>query len=177
MAGDWQTVSEKPVYEGNMKKEEDEKDVKPSMSETGLASISIGVRKRKHPGQEEEEEAGERVVKKGWGSTTRTYPGKDEDLDLDALLCSTKTTSGTGPPDSSTTALLLAGTATDAKSSTTSTDGEPLPDKLSIKQEISDPAMDDHPAGESSEIAPVNKEDTPAGILFKKRKPKNIRQK
>lgn len=49
---------------------------------------SVGVRKRKFEGQEEEEETDEKVVRKGWGSTTKRYPGhRDDDLDdLDDLL-------------------------------------------------------------------------------------------
>ncbi|KAL8921028.1 MAG: hypothetical protein Q9208_005919 [Pyrenodesmia sp. 3 TL-2023] len=84
MAGDWQTVAERPVW-NPIKKEkglEDFKDFKPD------TSLNLGVRKRKIEGQEEEEEAGATVVRKGWGSTTRHYPGSssDGDADLDTLL-------------------------------------------------------------------------------------------
>ena len=85
MAGDWQTTSERVVYDNDfVKKEEDIKDVK-------LGGLNVGVRKRKFEGQEEEEEAGETVVRKGWGSTIRTYPGVGgDDDDLNTLLKSTK---------------------------------------------------------------------------------------
>ncbi|KAI4287624.1 MAG: hypothetical protein L6R35_003120 [Caloplaca aegaea] len=84
MAGDWQTVAERPVWT-HVKKEdvlEDFMDFKPD------PTLNIGVRKRKFEGQEEEEKAGETVVRKGWGSTTRRYPGSvvDGDHDLDSLL-------------------------------------------------------------------------------------------
>lgn len=84
MAGDWQTVAERPVWNPIKKEEglEDFKDFKPD------TSLNLGVRKRKIEGQEEEEEAGAMVVRKGWGSTTRRYPGSfsDGDGDLDTLL-------------------------------------------------------------------------------------------
>jgi len=60
MAGDWETVAVRQI------KQEDE--VKPDV-------LNVGLRKRKYEGQEEEEEAVETVVRKGWGSTTRVYPG------------------------------------------------------------------------------------------------------
>ena len=82
MAGDWQTTSERLIYD-TVKKEEESGDVKPE-------GLNIGVRKRKFEGQEEEEEAGETVVRRGWGSTVRAYPGEGDDKDLDALLMTTK---------------------------------------------------------------------------------------
>jgi hypothetical protein len=68
LAGDWKIVSQRKVDE-------------PVIDE----SLNKGVRKRKLEGQEEEEEAGETVVRRGWGSTIRRYPGDASD-DLDALL-------------------------------------------------------------------------------------------
>jgi hypothetical protein len=80
LAGEWQTLSETKIedLEG--------------------AAKSIGVRKRKHDGDEEDEEdeggnPSERLVSKGWGSRMRVYPGAQNDDDeegLDALLASTK---------------------------------------------------------------------------------------
>ena len=84
MAGEWETVSESLIYATGTKKEERD-DHKPE-------TMNIGVRKRKYEGQDEEEQAGEMVVRKGWGSTTRLYPslnGEGED-DLDSLLGKTK---------------------------------------------------------------------------------------
>ncbi|KAJ5679461.1 hypothetical protein N7462_007705 [Penicillium macrosclerotiorum] len=80
LAGEWQTLSETNVD-----------------SQEGLegAAKSIGIRKRKHNGEEEEEgvsgNPSERLVSKGWGSRMKIYPGaEDDDEDLDALLASTK---------------------------------------------------------------------------------------
>jgi len=74
MAGDWQTLSQHVVDE--------------PFSETPL---SKGVKKRKYEGQQEDEEekeaAGEAVVRRGWGATTKTYPGHD-DASLDDLFLS-----------------------------------------------------------------------------------------
>lgn len=71
MAGEWQVLSQRSLDMGQPAE--------------GESSLSIGVRKRKFEGQEEEEEAGEIVRKKGWGSTTKEYPS-DAQKDLDALL-------------------------------------------------------------------------------------------
>lgn len=83
MAGDWQMLSETPISEIKTRKEEVE-DRKPD-------AFNVGIRKRKYEGQEEEEEAGEMVVRRGWGSITRTYPGLYEDgEDLDSLFTKSK---------------------------------------------------------------------------------------
>ncbi|KAJ9606567.1 hypothetical protein H2200_008575 [Cladophialophora chaetospira] len=74
MAGDWQTLSRKVVDD--------------PLSE---APLSKGIKKRKIEGQEEDEvekaAAGEAIVRRGWGATTKTYPGQDN-TDLDDLLSS-----------------------------------------------------------------------------------------
>jgi len=164
MAGDWQITSERPVF-GAVKKGEETEDSKANV-------LNVGVRKRKFEGQEEEEEAGETVVRKGWGSTTRTYPGAAaEDDDLDALL---KTTKMSGQND--------AGPSQEIKEERMiDTARAPIADVTTIKKEdftdmstISDTAAFVE-AGEG----PIEQEDDPfdAGVVFKKRKAKPIRQK
>ncbi|KAK5946433.1 hypothetical protein PMZ80_000576 [Knufia obscura] len=73
MAGDWQTVSRK---------------VEPEPEEQVDHKLNVGIRKRKIEDDEEEgENNGRSVARKGWGSTTRTYPAmKLVDTDLDTLL-------------------------------------------------------------------------------------------
>ncbi|EEH20996.2 hypothetical protein PABG_03227 [Paracoccidioides brasiliensis Pb03] len=73
LAGDWEVVEEVPVEKKDAEVDE-------------MAALNVGVRKRKFEGQEEEEAAGETVVRQWWGSTTRRFPGADEKDDLDALL-------------------------------------------------------------------------------------------
>ncbi|KAF2094522.1 hypothetical protein NA57DRAFT_80324 [Rhizodiscina lignyota] len=87
MASEWQTVSERIVGGRSQKKEEDEDlDIKPE-------ARSIGVRKRKLNGEEEEDEAAGQPVKQAWGSAFKKFPGsKGADEDLDALLGGTKPT-------------------------------------------------------------------------------------
>ncbi|KAL9035519.1 MAG: hypothetical protein Q9214_006546, partial [Letrouitia sp. 1 TL-2023] len=84
MAGDWQTVSERPIYESM--KEETAEEAKPDLS------LSRGFQKRKHEEQEDEEEAEETAAQREWGVRTRQYPGAtvDKGDDLEALLKSTK---------------------------------------------------------------------------------------
>jgi hypothetical protein len=69
MAGDWAVISNQATTE-----------------EKREPPLSVGVKKRKFEGQEEEEEAGEGIVaKRGWGATTKRFPGHDN-ADLDDLL-------------------------------------------------------------------------------------------
>lgn len=71
LPGDWQVLSQKPI-------ELDQQN-------GSQASLSVGIRKRKFEGLEEEEEAGETVKKKGWGSTTKEYPTTSQNA-VDSLL-------------------------------------------------------------------------------------------
>ncbi|OJD15573.1 hypothetical protein AJ78_04163 [Emergomyces pasteurianus Ep9510] len=74
LAGDWKAIEETAGE-------------KHGSEADALAALNVGVRKRKFEGQEEEEAAGETVMRKGWGSTTREFPGgKETEEDLDALL-------------------------------------------------------------------------------------------
>ena len=172
MAGDWQTTSERPIYE-TVKKEEGSEDVKPG-------GLNVGVRKRKFEGQEEEEEAGETVAKRGWGSTTRMYPdaaGDGED-DLDALLNTTKTIKRPVNDSKSSPSDVTAGNQDQQAIAQKS--GSPAAPSLkreeSFKPGIPDLIPDE---GNAASKTTIKKEDqaTEPGILFKKRKAKPIRQK
>ena len=84
MAGDWNVVSRHVVNEPPPE-----------------PSLSIGVKKRKLEGQEEEEEAGEVVARRGWGSSTKRYPGQDT-RDLDDLFAGPISLKKEKPESSST---------------------------------------------------------------------------
>ncbi|KAJ9668610.1 hypothetical protein H2201_001252 [Coniosporium apollinis] len=148
MVGDWQVTAERPVFPG-VKKEEEDEDVKPE-------ALNIGVRKRKFEGQEEVEEAGETVVRKGWGSTFKEYPGsKDAGDDLEALL---------------------KGVGTVKKQAE---EAEPGP---RIKKEESEEGatsllIDSEPATAAESDIKAEKEAPATGIVFKKRKAKVICQR
>ena len=72
MAGDWQRVS---------------RNVQLEPEEQADDKLNLGIRKRKFEDDEDREEAGQTVAKRGWGLTTRTYPASmPADHDLDALL-------------------------------------------------------------------------------------------
>lgn len=166
LAGEWQTISETKIE-----------------SADGLegAAKSIGVRKRKHEGDEEEDEhAPEPLVSKGWGSRMKTYPGaQDDDEGLDALLAST--TDLKKPKKAATTAetVPLAEEAEDQKQSfapVSKTEDEPpnttAPETdgsaVVKKEEASETSvMPDHEEPKA--------EETP-GVVFKKRKPKAMRK-
>ena len=177
MAGDWQTTSERLVYENDVAKKEEAEDVKPR-------GLNVGVRKRKFEGQEEEEEAGETVVRRGWGSTIRAYPGSggDED-DLSTLLKSTKRVMGEGE------CLQTLGSGRSSRperadSHVTTKERQPDLDSPTIKKEESanSGAAPDTTSSESVVEAPLEslkqEEDSPdSGVVFKKRKAKPIRQK
>lgn len=75
LAGEWSTVSERPVYSKPVKSAQDDED-------DDDESKAFGVRKRKLDDEEEQ------VVPKAWGSRLKSYPGAkaNSEQDLDALL-------------------------------------------------------------------------------------------
>lgn len=176
MAGDWQTLSERPIHSESVKKDGDDEDAKPN-------NLNIGVRKRKFEGQEEEEEAGETVVRRGWGSTMRTYPSDGED-NLDTLLGRTKVLrrrdealrdlelgDGKGPSVHSLERSLVSGEGMVVS-----------PIVPAIKKEESIGCSPDRAADPEHKTidGPVVKTEDDllgSGVVFKKRKPKHIRQK
>ena len=177
MAGDWQTTSERLVYDNDMAKKEEPEDVKPG-------GLNVGVRKRKFEGQEEEEEAGETVVRRGWGSTTRAYPGSggDED-DLSALLNSTKRTVGGGEglqiPESRPSSGLE-----QADSHVTSKEVQPKLDSPTIKKEepsdsggISNTTPNELAVETTQQFLKQEEGSPDSGVIFKKRKAKPIRHR
>ena len=168
MAGDWQVTSQTPIYD-TVKKEEDQEDVKPG-------SISVGVRKRKYDGQEEEEQPGERMFRKGWGSTMKTYPGKngDGEDDLETLLNATRATK---KPEPGT----MSPSRPQSNMGSVPTDAGP-PDMPALKREdsLNTGLLDTSQHQKNNVGTPsVKQEDAEAepGVIFKKRKSKPIRQK
>ncbi|KAL4892137.1 hypothetical protein BDV59DRAFT_180923 [Aspergillus ambiguus] len=153
LTGEWQTVSERVI--------------RPADEESsGQPESSLGVRKRKHEPDvdEEEEEArreAERFVSKGWGSRTKAYPGAGDDADLDALLSSTTELKKPKAPAATADA-----SAEEDKNETTS--GES--DKLQAAQEKPSDASGSAP------VAKAELEDAGVGVVFKKRKPKAMRK-
>lgn len=172
MAGDWQTQFVTPIYHkrDDIKAEDDSEEPKAS-------TLAVGVRKRKYEGDEEKEEAGAVVVKKGWGSTTRSW-NADNDGDLDSLLGTVSTVKR--KPDTSSEVLL----ATDSATKTPlygqlSQELNRVPEEQPIKRENSEDMT--IPA-----VTPTYPTDTPLkseedagtpGVFFKKRKAKPAPQK
>ena len=176
MVGDWQTLSQR-VIDGEtegVKKEELDEDTKSS-------GLNVGVRKRKHEGEEEEEDGGVTIVKRGWGNTTRTYPGSGgDDDDLDALLKSTTSIQPRHPP--------VKAEAQEQKCDlkpckiTRGIDASPviLADIPPVKKgdlwdNLNQVPLSTQEPDRPSAIPSKEKEDV--DIVFKKRKPKTVRQR
>ena len=175
MAGDWQIQSVTPIYEkiAAAQEEEDSKKYNPS-------ALAVGVRKRQFEGDEEKEEAGEKVVRKGWGSTIRTWQNND-DGELDNLLKVTKTIKPE-PNDCLDTSL------SDGSLSTKPA-GEQLSAKQSgsfveqpIKREESEDAAASAEESEhrlaSKDVTMKSEDDAvQSDVMFKKRKPRPNRRR
>jgi hypothetical protein len=164
MAGEWQVTSERIV--------DDENDKKPD-------ALALGIRKREP--EDEDEEAIE-AKKRRWGTAIRTYPTEKEDIDLDALLNNT-TRKGKGPavkleaeaevkPEikvESEVALNDSGQIEDSK------------DAVQVPVIKKEPSLDEAPKLPNdipaADVKQEADEPTSTGVVFKKRKAKNIRQK
>ncbi|RMJ27291.1 formin binding protein [Aspergillus sp. HF37] len=158
LAGDWQTVSQVIRAEG---------------SETpDKAGLSVGVRKRKHEGGDEDDET-RMFVSRGWGSRIREYPGAgaQDDKDLDALLDSTKDIKKSKPTASDTVA--QEGPA-DSEASVKREEETKSPEPDLPLQ----PKEEEQSAADKPSIPPIKDEpEEPAPeVVFKKRKPKAMRK-
>lgn len=164
LAGEWQTVSETKIE-----------------SAEGLegAAKSICVRKRKHEGDEEEDEhAPEPLERKGWGSRIKTYPGaQDDDESLDALLAST--TDLKKPKTTTAAAVSPAEEPEEQKQKFAPVPKaeDEVPNPTALETDGSTVVKEEEPSEAS--VPPSNeemrKEETP-GVVFKKRKPKAMRK-
>ncbi|KAJ5570125.1 uncharacterized protein N7459_009555 [Penicillium hispanicum] len=160
LAGEWQTLSETKIETPDIEG----------------AAKSVGIRKRKHEGAEDDDEhAPEQYVSKGWGSRMKVYPGaQDDDGDLNALLASTRDLKKTKtepvageneeqklePPSS----LKKEDAASDTASKAPKEEEQPQ-----VKTEETEKILAP-PAEENS-----RNEEAP-GVVFKKRKPKTMRK-
>ncbi|KXG52969.1 Zinc finger, U1-type [Penicillium griseofulvum] len=165
VAGDWQTTSETPI------------EVKQGLEGP---TKSVGVRKRKLEGEEEDEHAPEPVVNKGWGSRMRLYPGAQEDEGLDDLFASTKdikrTKTFTPKVELDTQETTTEQPTPPAKAEdnpTVPTKPEPQETNETIDVKTEEPAQ--FSAGAVIEAKPQS-EDAAPGVIFKKRKPKVMRK-
>lgn len=172
MAGDWETISENPIYDEKVKKEEDGSDnKKPS-------GLNIGVRKRRYEGQEDDE-AGEIFTRRTWGSKTRTHP-KQEEEDLNSLIGKTvlHRTDNLKSEEDHLDEKASAASQMDAPNTTTqsnhglpaikneeSEDGGFFPLPIIDARDLHDAPIKQEPSAPESEV------------LFKKRKAKPIRKK
>jgi hypothetical protein len=161
LAGDWETISVRRLTPTEPGKDDAE------------AKLNIGVRKRKLENEEDEEEA-QMIAQprhKGWGNTTRDYPGAGggEDDDLDALLMNTTTAKKRDDMDSKTTlqSLKAEDEAEPGHVEKTEKDpGDSDPTRILKKEE---------PGTEQSiDVRPLPAGDAP--VMFKKRKNKAARQ-
>ena len=156
MAGEWQTVSQRVIRGA----EEESKDKK-------WEGLNIGVRKRKPEGEDGDgEEDKGRKKKIHWGTDTKSFSTGD-DADLDALL---------------------SGSTFKKRNVENSTDGEKVKEEPSVKKEEDNPPIKKEEAESTDiKISPheevpadtVKEEEEPEDIsgIFKKRKPKAMRQK
>lgn len=164
LAGGWQVVSQRVI-------QEDDGEKKPE-------AIALGVRKRQV--EEEDEEALE-AKKKRYGSSYRTHPTEEDQGDLDALL-NNITRKGKEPVLKSEADIGIKQELKTAPETETGTD--PLPSGSAFSSDDQIPAVVKTEESDGIDaIAAVpdlkqeGEEPVPTGIIFKKRKAKNIRQK
>ena len=167
MAGDWQVMSETLLHE-RVKKEEEDDETKPN-------GLNVGVRKRKLEEQEAEEEAVEPITRRNWGSTLRTFPGTmEEDSDLDILLSTTSTRLRRDGPSRETEN----STITTAINNSATPDGPfPTTTPQLTQEDSANDVLTTVPLVDNSHVAVKQEFPEYAGALFKKRKPKSMRQK
>lgn len=156
MAGEWQVTSERVIDDGS--------------GETKPDALALGVRKRE---AEDEDEEAKEAKKRRWGTAIRTYPTENNDDDLDALL--SHNSKGKGPdvkPETNDGISIKTETKPEeaAEPSLNSGKQEPV-----VKPEIEENVEID--IKQIPEATEQNSEPAASGVVFKKRKAKNIRQR
>lgn len=167
MAGEW-TVTKETVLEAN--------------GERKTEAVALGVRKRE-PNDEEQEEA--EIKKKRWGSKFRSHPVDEDEGDLDALLDQAMA-KPLKPVEVAVVApkFEMKMTKSNIKvesppdTATNETEKEIPKAEEEVKKEFPN-ALADIPTLGTAEETPKQEDDeeVPTGVVFKKRKAKNIRQK
>ena len=164
MAGDWQTLSVTPIQRAAETRDEEADDTKPP-------NIVFGVRKRKlNEAEQEEEEESERVIRRGWGSTTRIYPSAGIDIgeDLDALLMSTNTLKPKFEEKDGSTLLSSTGEGSKLNEKAPLVKEEPDVKEIGHIGELSD--RGEHRPNLAGAPIKDEAEDAAPGVVFKKRK-------
>lgn len=164
MAGEWQVTSERIIEPEGEKR---------------LDSLAVGVRKRE---VEEEDEEEVEVKKKRWGSAYRSHPTDENDGELDVLLRNLTNKGNTITPKievkvDSGKIKEESGDSIQPINSTFSQVASEEAKETDIKRE----PLDDAPTPDTIQAldaaVSVEGEGAAPGIIFKKRKAKNIRQK
>ena len=161
MAGDWHVTEERIV--------EDENERKPD-------AVALGVRKRTAVEEDEEEQE---VKKRRWGSSYKSHPGEGDDLDLDALLSNA---TNKGKDVKKEEPILKQEEKVEGQPDMQ----EPLEETKDISSESAvtqsiKVEATEAVSGIEEEVKPAigvdDMADPAGGVVFKKRKAKNIRQK
>jgi hypothetical protein len=165
MAGEWQVTSERIIDLEEQKKPE---------------AVALGVRKRAVE-QDEDEEEGAGDKKRRWGATYKTHPAQADDEDLDALL-NNVTRKDKGPvlkAEEDSKEYIKKEPETDGTAEIQAPDIPVSEEQTGIKKEpcigevtlpATIPQFDDG-------VKKEGEEENGPGVVFKKRKAKNIRQK
>lgn len=157
MAGEWQVTSERVLDDGS--------------GETKPDALALGVRKRE---AEDEDEEAKEAKKRRWGTAIRTYPTENNDDDLDALL--SHGSKGKGPdvkPETNNGINIKI----EKKSEE---DVEPLANSKREEEPFVKPETQEDVKIDIKQIPEAteqNSEPAASGVVFKKRKAKNIRQR
>lgn len=164
MAGEW-TVTKETVLEAN--------------GERKTEAVALGVRKRE-VNEEEEEEA--EIKKKRWGSKFRSHPVEEDEGDLDALLSQATAAKPSKPAEVKPKFEMKMESKSDIKVESPPANQEiekEIPKaEEEVKKEFPDSLADIPATGTVEEIPKQEEsEEVTMGVVFKKRKAKNIRQK
>ncbi len=161
LAGEWQVTEERIVEEDGEKRPD---------------AVALGVRKRA-VGEEDEEE--QEAKKRRWGSTYKSHPGVGDDGDLDALLSNaTRKDKGVKKEED------VVKQETKSEETPSGEASQPVEHEVksetTVKQEEVKSEPGDNPAS-IQDVKPAllaeDVTDPAGGVVFKKRKAKNIRQK
>jgi hypothetical protein len=161
LPGEWQVTEERIIEEDGEKKPD---------------AVALGVRKRVAAEEDEEEQE---AKKRRWGSTYKSHPGAADDGDLDVLLSNaTRKDKGVKKEED------LVKQETKSENSPSEVPSRPVENEVKSDTTVKQEEVKSEPGEDPASIQDVKPAllaedvtDPAGGVVFKKRKAKNIRQK
>ena len=173
MTGEWETVSRRVIHsegQGTGIVKQEDGDSKQDIKIEDGAPLNIGVKRRREDREDEADDGGGTMGRRGWGSSTKEWDGNEE-LDLEAMMGSK-----TKEELNSTAQVSCPGHLLDRTADESAETGQLEPPPLKKEESASTlPSLDAVPGYDGAPSVKQDPDGLGTGIVFKKRKARPAR--